>query len=381
RFIKAATFEGRTPGGRVTNDLIEFHRATSAGGVGVSTVAYLAVAPDGRTDRNVIVLRPSMVPELTRITEAIAAHGAVPAAQIGHAGPVANAKSNGVPAYGPRRQFHPLSLKFIRAATRDDLRRIVENYRDAARVATDSGFKILEVHGGHHYLLSAFLSPFMNRRDDDYGGALPNRVRLMREVFTAVRDAVDPSVAITVKLNMTDGVKGGLTMEDSIATMKMLETDGTIDAIELTAGSSFASPMYLFKGPAPLREFGRTLPWFLRPGFRLVGGKFMRDSEYHDGYFLDMASNYLTETKLPVIALGGVSSIESVNDAIARGFSFVAMGRALLAEPDLIDRWKRGDGARARCTHCNLCIPTIYTGTRCLEFDVPSHTITDSLPD
>ena len=304
RFIKAATFEGRAPEGKVTKDLVEFHRALAAGGVGVSTVAYLAVAPDGRTHADQIVLSREMVEPLRHVTEAIVGEGAVPAAQIGHAGPVANAKSNGAPAYGPNKKFHPLSLRFIREATPDDLRRIIQNYRDGAKVAEDAGFRILEVHTGHHYLLSAFHSPFMNHRTDSYGGALENRARLMREVLHAVRDSVSSEVAITAKLNMTDGVRKGLTIEDSIATIKMLEVDGTIDAVELTAGSSFASPMYLFKGPAPLNDFRKTLPWFLRGGFRVFGGQFMRSTEYHDSYFLDMAAKYLAETKLPIIALG-----------------------------------------------------------------------------
>lgn len=381
RFIKAATFEGRAPGGAVTTDLIEFHRAVAAGGVGVSTVAYLAVAPDGRTHADQVVLTPNMVGPLRRVTEAITGEGAVAAAQIGHAGPVANAKSNRAPAYGPNKKFHPLSLRFIREATHDDLRRIIQNYRDAAAVAEEAGFRILEVHTGHHYLLSAFHSPFLNHRTDAYGGALENRARLMREVLQAVRESVSSEVAITAKLNMTDGVRKGLTIEDSLATMKLLEADGTIDGVELTAGSSFASPMYLFKGPAPLNDFRKTLPWFLRGGFRVFGGQFMRSTEYHDGYFLDMAAQYCAETKLPVIALGGMSSLEAVHDAMARGFAFVAMGRALLAEPDLVSRWQQGAARRGRCTHCNLCIPTIYTGTRCLEFAVPSHTITGSLPD
>lgn len=381
RFIKAATFEGRSSDGEVSDDLIEFHRATAAGGVGVVTVAYLAVAPEGRTDKNVIVLTSDKIARLQELTSAIAAEGAVPAAQIGHAGPVANAASNGVPAYGPRKLFHPLSLRFIRAATEDDLQRIVQEYARGAAVAAEAGFRVLEVHAGHHYLLSSFLSPFMNHRTDRYGGELANRARLAREVFHAVRNAIPADAAITVKLNMTDGIAAGTTLEDSRATLAMLESDGTVDAAELTAGSSFAAPMYLFKGPAPLKAFGATLPWFLRPGFKIFGSKFFRASPYRDGYFMESARTFLESANVPLIALGGMSSLPTVNAAIDDGFSFVALGRPLLAEPDLINRWAAGNTARARCTHCNLCIPTIYSGTRCVEFQVPSNTISGSSPD
>lgn len=119
-------------------------------------------------------------------------------------------------------------MRFIREATHEDLRRIIQNYRDGAKVAEEAGFRILEVHTGHHYLLSAFHSPFLNHRTDAYGGALENRARLMREVLHAVRESVTAKITITAKLNMTDGVRKGLTIEDSLTTMKLLESSRTI---------------------------------------------------------------------------------------------------------------------------------------------------------
>ena len=124
----------------------------------------------------------------------------------------------------------------------------------------EAGFDSIEVHVGHNYLLSAFLSPKLNRRDDQFGGSVENRARFARTVLRTVRDAAGPDVAVTAKLNMADGVDGGLWLDESVEIARLFEADGALDALELTGGSSLANPMYLFRGDAPLQEFGATLP-------------------------------------------------------------------------------------------------------------------------
>ncbi len=365
RTVKAATFEGRSPGGIVTDELVEFHRRVAAGGVAMTTVAYLAVSPEGRTDSGCTVLDDRAVPGLRRLTDAVHGHGALAAAQLGHAGPVANAASNGVPAIAPGRMFNPLGLRRTRAATSADLDRIVSDYGAAARRATDAGFDSLEVHLGHNYLASAFLSPALNRRSDEWGGSLPNRARFARNVVRAVRDGAAGHVAVTAKLNMVDGVRTGLRIEDSLQVARWLQDDGHLDAIELTGGSSLANPMYLFKGAAPLPEFRRTLPWYLRGGFRLVGSRFLRTYPYSEAYFLPMARRFREELDIPLVLLGGISERPTAESAIDEGFDLVALGRALLHDPDLIRKWEDGSVTSSGCVHCNRCMPTIYTGTRC----------------
>src|SRR5580693_6355454 len=270
RIMKAATFEGVTPGGTVSEQLIEFHRRVAAGGAALSTVAYLAVSPEGRTDRHCLLLSDATVPGLRRLTDAVHAEGAAAAAQIGHAGPVANARSNGAPALSPSGGFTPMGSR-LRAVDVAGIERITEDYRRAAALAVEAGFDSIEVHVGHNYLLSAFLSPKLNRRDDQFGGSVDNRARFARQVLRAVRQAAGPNVAVTAKLNMVDGVPKGLALEDSIEVATLFEADGTIDALELTGGSSLANPMYLFRGDAPMREFGATLPPPIRLGFKVIG--------------------------------------------------------------------------------------------------------------
>jgi 2,4-dienoyl-CoA reductase-like NADH-dependent reductase (Old Yellow Enzyme family) len=367
RVIKAATFEGMTRHGLVSDELIEFHRAVAAGGVGMTTVAYLAVAPEGRTDRHQIHWRPEALPGLTRLTAAVHAEGAAVSAQIGHAGPVADARSNRLPALSPHRTFSPLSLQFTRAATTADLARIVGAHAEAARMARDAGFDAVEIHLGHNYLASAFLSPRLNHRRDDYGGPLQNRARFAREIAAAVRTAVGGEVAILAKLNVDDGVRRGLRLAEAIQVARWLDQDGSLDALEMTAGSSLLNPMYLFKGPAPLREFAAAMREPVRTGVRLFGRTRLHSYPYRDAYLLDDACQVRAAIGLPMVLLGGVTNRAVIEQAMAAGFEFVAMARALLREPDLVNRMQSDPAATSLCSHCNRCMPTIYRGTRCVE--------------
>ncbi|GII01446.1 NADH:flavin oxidoreductase [Planobispora takensis] len=366
RLIKAATFEGRTPQALVSDDLVEFHRRMAAGGVGMTTVAYCAVAPEGRTQRRQIWMRPEAVAGLRRLAEAAHAEGAAVSAQIGHAGPVANPASNRLPALGPSRRFNPLGMTATRAATPDDIARIVRAHADAARLAAESGFDAVEIHFGHNYLVSAFLSPRLNRRDDGYGGSLAGRARMAREIARAVRDAVGGRIAILAKLNMDDGVRGGLVPEESLQVAAWLEEDGGLDAIELTAGSSLLNPMYLFRGEAPVKEFAAVFPQPQRLGVRLLGGRLLREYPYREAYLLDQARAFRAALRTPLVLLGGITGITGMELAMREGFEFAAMGRALLMDPDLPNRVREDRSVVSGCTHCNRCMPTTYRRTHCV---------------
>lgn len=378
RIIKAATFEASTPDALVTKDLINYHRLPAAGGVGMTTVAYCAVAPGGRTDGWQIWMRPEAVPGLTKLTETIHAEGAAISAQIGHAGPVANSRTNKAPALAPVRFFNPLSMRFAKKATIDDIRDVTAAHANAARLAIDSGFDAVEVHLGHNYLASSFLSPLINRRTDEFGGSLENRAKVARGVVRAVRDAVDKhgdrKIAVIAKLNMSDGVRGGIPIDESLQTAKWLEEDGGLDAIELTAGSSLVNPMYLFRGGAPVKEFAANFKPPISWGIRMSGNKFFREYPYHEAYLMRDAEKFRAELTMPIILLGGITNRETMDRAMAAGFDFVAMGRALLAEPDLLNRIKAESekgSVKSLCTHCNECMPTIYRHTHCVVTGAP----------
>lgn len=372
RVIKAATFEARTPDALVTDDLIEYHRLPAAGGVAMTTVAYCAVSPGGRTGGNQIWMRPHAVPGLRRLTEAIHAEGAAISAQIGHAGPVADARSNQATALAPVRFFNPIAMRFAQKATREDIDDVLAAHAHAARLAVDAGFDAVEIHLGHNYLASAFLSPLLNRRDDEFGGSLQNRAKVARGLVMAVRRAVRQQVAVTAKLNMTDGIRGGITVDEALTTARWLQDDGGLDAIELTAGSSLVNPMYLFRGDAPVKEFAAAFKPPLRWGIRMTGHRFFREYPYRDAYLLREARLFRAELTIPLILLGGITNRTTMDLAMAEGFEFVAMARALLAEPDLVNRIAaEGSQVRSACTHCNQCMATIYRRTHCVVTGAP----------
>ncbi|GAA1366489.1 NADH:flavin oxidoreductase [Streptomyces beijiangensis] len=373
RVIKAATFEGVTPEAQVTKELIDYHLRPAEGGVAMTTVAYCAVSAEGRTERRQVWMRPEALPGLRGLTDAVHATGAAVCAQLGHAGPVADGRSNGAPALAPMGGFNPLSMRRNKAATADDIARVIQAHADAALLAAEAGFDAVELHLGHNYLASAFLSPRLNRRTDAYGGSLRARATVALGIARAVRDALGDRIAITAKLNMKDGVPGGLTLDESLQVALWLESDGTVDALELTAGSSLLNPMYLFRGDAPVTEFAANFPLPQRLAIRALGRNFFRTYPYQPLYLLDAAREFRAALRLPLILLGGITDREGMDRAMAEGFEFVAMARALLREPDLLHRIERDTATRSQCIHCNRCMPTIYSGTRCPLIDEQAH--------
>jgi 2,4-dienoyl-CoA reductase-like NADH-dependent reductase (Old Yellow Enzyme family) len=365
RTVKAATFEGCTPDGQVTDALVDFHLAVARGGVGLTTVAYLAVAPEGRTHAEQVVVGPGTRAGLERLAAEVHEAGAAIAGQVGHAGPVANGRSNGVPAISASRMPSPLSMQMVRAATEADLARVTRAYVDTARTLVAAGFDVLELHMAHSYLLSSFLAPGLNRRRDRWGGSLESRARLARQVARAVRDEVGDAAAVTAKVSVGDGFRGGLAGEESLAFAGLLEQDGCLDALELSGGSSLMNPMYLFRGDAPRREFAAAMPRPVRWGMRAGGARFLKEYPFEEAYFREKALAFRQALSMPLVLLGGINRLDTMQQAMADGFELVAMARALLREPDLVARLAAGRATAGVCTHCNRCMPTIYSGTRC----------------
>ncbi|WP_459546465.1 NADH:flavin oxidoreductase [Nocardia sp. X0981] len=365
RVIKSATFEGVTTGALVTDALIDFHVAVGAGGAGMTTVAYLAVSPEGRTERDQVYWRPEALPGLRRLTEAVHATGAAVSAQIGHAGPVANSRSNGLPSLSPSTRPNPLSMSLDRAASEADIRRIIDDHARATRYAIEVGFDAVEVHLGHNYLASSFLSPKINRRKDSWGGPLERRAEFARRILQAVGEAADGRIAVLAKMNMADGVPGGLWLDESLLFAQMLEQDGHVDALELTGGSSLLNPMYLFRGDVPIREMAETQSGIVKLGMKLFGRLVFSHYPYEPLYFRDYARQFRDAVNLPLVLLGGITDLAGMNAAMDDGFEFVAMARALLREPDLINRIRAESSTESLCIHCNLCAASIFTGTRC----------------
>lgn len=366
RVIKAATFEGVMPRGTVTQELIDYHVAVARGGAALTTLAYCAVSMGGRVSRHTLVFTEDLIDDLTRFTAAIHAEGAKVSAQLGHAGLVAQANSKKHPSLAPSTRFSFAAMGRIKGATHEQIDEIVADFERATRVAIEAGFDAVEVHVGHNYLLSSFLSPNLNKRSDDLGGSIENRARFPRRVVEAVRRVADGKVAVLAKFNMADGVEGGLWLEESLQFARLLEADGHLDAMELTGGSSVLNGMYYFRGDVPLKEFAASRGKIVGLGFRAFGSRIFPEYPFEEAFFLPFARQFRDALDLPLVLLGGINELATIESALGEGFEFVAMARALLREPDLVNRFAAGTRNAGLCVHCNKCLPTIYSGTRCV---------------
>ena len=233
----------------------------------------------------------------------------------------------------------------------------------------EAGFDALEIHCGHGYLLSQFLCPWNNRRRDAYGGSLENRARFPRRVARAVRRAAGDRVAVTAKLNMDDGFEGGLALEEGLQVARWLEEDGSVDALQLTGGHTTRTPMYLMRGEVPLQGMIENQQGFVRRlGFRLLGRLLVRRYEFEEAFFLPNARRFREALSLPLMLLGGVTRLETMERALGEGFDFLALGRALIRDPDLVERMRAGELDAARCVPCNQCMVEMERGgTRCVR--------------
>ncbi|MGN6694897.1 MAG: NADH:flavin oxidoreductase, partial [Aquihabitans sp.] len=346
RIIKAATFEGVMPRGAVSQELIDFHVGVARGGAALTTVAYCAVSKGGRVSRDTMVFTEDLIPDLQRLTDAVHAEGAAISAQLGHAGYVAQNQSKRYPSLGPSTRFSMPAMGKVRGASKAELDEVVTQFERATQVAVDAGFDAVEVHLGHNYLLSSFLSPNLNKRHDDLGGSIANRSTFPRRVVEAVRRAADGRVAVLAKFNMADGVKQGLWLEESLQFGRLLQDDGHLDAMELTGGSSLLNGMYFFRGDVPMKEFAAAQGRIVGLGLRVVGRRLFPYLPFEEGFFLPFARQFREELSMPLVLLGGINERATIDGAMVEGFEFVAMARALLREPDLVNRLAGGSADR-----------------------------------
>ena len=367
RFIKTATYEGMTPGGRVTDALIEHHVAFARQGVALTTVAYGAVHPRGRTFADqLLVVRGA---GLDGIAAAVHAEGGKVSLQLAHCGGFSKNRAAGRPI-GPSFALNPYGiaygLPFIRSMSRQDLDEVVTAYADAAATARDAGFDAVELHCGHGYLLSQFLSPAINHRRDEHGGSLENRLRLPLAVVAAVRARVGQGFPILAKTNLHDGIRGADGSE-AVAVARAL-VDAGVDAIVPSGGLVQRSAFYLMRGDVPLADMARgEKAWAQRVSMRLLGPFLVRRFPYSSSFFRDQAQALVDAiSDAPICLLGGVDSAAAVNQAMDRGFRFVVMGRALLADPDFIERMAQGEAVVSRCNHCNQCVAQMNGGVKCV---------------
>jgi len=375
RYVKTATFENRSPGGRISPDLAQFHREVAAGGTGLSTVAYCGVSPDARTFDQELVVNEESLPALKAVADAVHAEGGAVSGQLAHCGGFSRAKPTAQPRpLGPNfglntfGMFH--GLPFAGAMKISDIRRTLEDYaRSARQLVHGAGFDALEIHMGHGYLLSQFISPAINRRTDEYGGSLQNRLRFPLQVVEIIRKAVGDQVPLLAKINLSDAVPGGVDTGEAVAISRTLEAAG-IDAIVMSGGLISASPMYLFRGDSPLKQMieAESNP-AMRLAMRLGGPRTFRSLPFEPLFFRKQALRVRDAVGVPLAYLGGVCSGEDVAKLMSDGFDLVCIGRALLYDPAMTNKLRQDARYRSPCDHCNQCVPTIAhpNGTHCVR--------------
>jgi 2,4-dienoyl-CoA reductase-like NADH-dependent reductase (Old Yellow Enzyme family) len=362
RILKTATFEGYCPGGVPSDGLVEHHRRVAAGGVALTTVAYCSVAPDGRTYEDQMVMSPEIVPVLRRLTDAVHAEGAAVAIQLGHAGYFASPRAVGGRPLGASRKFCLYGLSYGRTMTPEVIARIEDDYERSARLAREAGFDAIELHAGHGYLLSQFLSPFTNRRKDAWGGPLEHLLKLPLEVLRRTRAAVGPDFPILPKMNLEDGFRRGLQLDEAVAVARAF-ADASATALVLSGGFVTKTPFYMLRGDLPVRDMVAVQHgWIRKVGLSLFGRIMVPRHEFTELFFLPGARRIRAEVSLPLVYVGGVCSRANLDQVMADGFDFVALGRALVRDPDFVRRLERGEIEATDCDHCNRCVAEMDRG-------------------
>lgn len=362
RTIRSAAFESMCPGNKPSKALYDYHVSVAKGGVGMTTVAYAAVTKSGLSFDRQLWMRPEIVPDLKKLTDAVHNEGAAVSIQLGHCGNMSHKNICGETPVGACTGFNLYSPTFVRGLRKDELPELAKAYGNSVRLARESGFDAVEIHAGHGYLISQLLSPYTNHRKDEYGGSLNNRMRFMDQVMDEVMKAAGNDMAVLVKMNMRDGFKGGMDIDESLEVARRLKDDGA-QALVLSGGFVSKAPMYVMRGAMPIKTLTHYMDcWWLKYGVRLFGHLMIPTVPFKEAYFLEDAIKFRDAIKdIPLVYVGGLISREKIDEVLDKGFEFVQMGRALLNEPGFVNRMRAEEKAKCNCGHSNYCIGRMYT--------------------
>ena len=364
RIIRSAAFENMAYGNRPSQDLMDYHVAVARGGVGMTTLAYASVNRSGLSFDGQLWMRKEIVPALKEITDAVHAQGAKASIQLGHCGNMTHRATCGCMPVGASSGFNLYSPTFVRALREDEIDALVNDFGNAVDLAREAGFDCVEIHAGHGYLISQFLSPYTNHRRDRFGGSLENRMRLMRMVIGRVMEAAGDDMGVLVNMNMHDGFRRGMQREECLEVARELERLG-VHAIILSAGFVSKAPMEVMRGAMPLRTLSHYMDvrrfWWLKAMVRLFGRMIIPTVPYKDAYFLEDAREFRKAVSLPLVYVGGMVSRSSIEEVLESGFDAVQMARALIRDTDFINKLRSGEVERSECRHSNYCIGRMYT--------------------
>lgn len=375
RTIRAAAYEGMCPGNAPSEQLFNYHTAVAAGGIGMTNIAYAAVTQSGLSFERQLWMRPEIIPGLRRLTDAIHKEGAAASIQLGHCGNMSHKRICGCTPVGASSGFNLYSPTLVRGLNPSELPAMAKAYGSAVNLARKAGMDAVEIHAGHGYLISQFLSPYTNHRRDEYGGSLDNRMRFMKMCMAEVMKAAGSDMAVTVKMNMRDGFKGGMEIDECLEVARTLQDECGVHALVLSGGFVSRAPMYVMRGTMPIRTLTHYMDWgYLPIGVRMVGKYMIPSVPFKEAYFLEDALKFRKALRMPLIYVGGLIARDKIEEVLNDGFEFVAMARALVNDPAFVNRMKSDEHARVDCGHSNYCVARIYTR------DMVCHKTVDGLP-
>jgi 2,4-dienoyl-CoA reductase-like NADH-dependent reductase (Old Yellow Enzyme family) len=343
RFIRSATYDGLADeSGHLTPELLKAYENLAKSGVGTIITGTAFISDyDIHWQFEMGISDDSFIEEYQKLTELVHQYGTRIIIQAVFAGSQTFPKdSSKIIPWGPSR-MEDLSTKLMpKEMTKEEIRIVETAFANAALRAKKAGLDGIQIHAAHAYLLSKFLTPYYNRRTDEYGGVIENRARIIFETYQAMRDKVGTEFPILIKINCDDFVDQGMTFAESKVVCKKLAEAG-IDAIEISGGSSVA------------RKTNQSASRFnITPA--------------QESYFKTYAAEIAAENHIPIILVGGNRDVEAMTDILNNtSIEYFALCRPLLREPNLIDRWQKGDLRKAICISCNKCFGTIGE-TKCI---------------
>lgn len=361
RTIRSAAFEGMCPGNAPSEQLLKYHQSVAAGGIGMTTIAYSAVQQSGLSFPRQLWLKKENIEGLRKVTDAIHKEGAAASIQIGHCGNMSHRNICGCTPISASTGFNLYSPTFVRGMRKDEIEETAKSFGEGVNLAREAGFDAIELHAGHGYLISQFLSPSTNHRKDEFGGSLQNRMRFMEMSMDHVMKAAKDDMGVLVKMNMRDCCRNGMELDESIEVGKTLEKCGA-HALVLSSGFVSSAPMDVMRGAMPFKTMTHYMEGWMMPLLVKLGGRFMVPARpFKEAYFLEDALKFREALNMPLCYIGGLISREKIDEVLDKGFEFVAMARALVNEPGFVNRMKADEKARSACDHSNYCIGRMYT--------------------
>lgn len=361
RTIRSAAFEGMCPGNRPSQMLKDYHVSVARGGVGMTTLAYCAVDRSGVSFPTQMWMRPEIITDLRDITDAIHAAGAKASIQLGHCGNMSHRSTAGQIPISASTGFNLYSPTFVRGMKDAEIRQMARNFGESVRMARQAGMDCVEIHAGHGYLISQFLSPYTNHRRDRWGGSLDNRMAFMRLCMDEVMRAAGSDMGVVVKMNMYDGFRTGMQRDEALTVAKTLQDCGA-HALVLSGGFVSKAPMVVMRGQMPIRTLTHYMKcWWLKYSVKAFGRMMIPTVPYQPLYFLEDAKVFRRELSMPLIYVGGASTRKDIDKVLDEGFEFVQMARALLRMPDFVNRLRLDECRDSGCEHTNYCIGRMYS--------------------